>query len=81
MRSAFVMDGDVVPTVVVDAYRARPGLSAPRHNWKDEYIKTITDWARHTTPQPFAPPFSKNNVCCDSEWVSHCFVLHRGRDG
>ena len=19
---------------------------APRHNWKDEYIKTITDWAR-----------------------------------
>ena len=46
MRSAFVMDGHVVPTVVVDAYRARPGLSDPRHNWKDEYIKTITDWAR-----------------------------------
>ena len=40
------MDEHVVPTVVVDAYRVRPGLSAPRHNWKDEYIKTTTDWAR-----------------------------------
>ena len=46
MWSAFVMDGHIVPTVVVDAYQARPGLSAPRHNWKDEYIKTITDGAR-----------------------------------
>ena len=40
------MDVLVVPTVVVDAYRARPGLSAPRHNWSDECIKTVTDWAR-----------------------------------
>ena len=46
VRSAFVMDGHVVPTVVVDVYRARPGLSAPRHNWKDEHIKTFTNWAR-----------------------------------
>ena len=30
-----------VPTVVVDAYQARPSLSAPQHNWEDEYIKKI----------------------------------------
>ena len=41
MRSAVVMDGHVVPTVVVDAYRARLGLSAPQHNWKDEYTKQL----------------------------------------
>ena len=56
IHPSFVMDYHVVPAIVVDAYRIRPGVLAPRHNWNDEYIKTVTDWAwQHRVPVTCLP--------------------------
>ena len=60
--SIFVMNVLVVP---VDAYQARPALSAPRHNWSDEYIKTVTDWARQ---HGIAGAVQRHQRHCAASW-------------